>query len=321
MPSHRATSALALTLCMFASAGCAPSDTGENDMTADASGPEAPPAIEATNAFYYYADVEAAWAFYRDVLGFETAADYGFAKIMRVAPQSFLTLVDAERGMHSVDEPKSVALAIVTREVEGWFAYLQEQEVPVRGALTMREGSAHDGFVAIDPEGYLLEFEWFNEHEENVSLSPQLAAIDPLYSAARPAELSVSATVLWLYYDELAPNERFYEELLGVDLLVDQGWAKVYQAAPTGYIGLVDGARGMHQSTEENAVTVSFLTQDVRGWMAHARSIGVELRSGEIGMESGLVETFVGYDPTGYFLEWDNFLDLEGNERIIEAIR
>lgn len=276
--------------------------------------------IEALNAFYYYDDVDAAWAFYRDVLGFETAADYGFAKIMHVAPRSFLTLVDAEQGMHSTDEPKSVALAIVTRDLEEWFAHLQANDVPLRGELTIREGSAHDGFVAVDPEGYLLEFEWFNEHEENVQLSPQLEAIEPVTTDQRPAGLGISATVLWLYYDELAPNERFYEELLGVDLLVDQGWAKVYEASPTGYIGLVDGARGMHQSTEENAVTVSLLTQDVRAWMDHARAMGVELRSDTIGMESDLVETFVGYDPTGYFLEWDNFLDREGNERLLEII-
>lgn len=299
---------------------------GGGDEAAMNDAPEAtalpsPPPIEALNAFYYYDDVDAAWAFYRDVLGFETAADYGFAKIMHVAPNSFLTLVDAERGMHSTDEPKSVALAIVTRELEEWFAHLQANDVPLRSELNIREGSAHDGFVAVDPEGYLLEFEWFNEHDENVRLSPQLAAIEPLTSERRPAELTVSATVLWLYYDELAPNERFYEELLDVDLLVDQGWAKVYPASRTGYIGLVDGARGMHSSTEENAVTVSFLTQDVRTWLDRVRALGVEMRSEEIGMESDLVETFVAYDPTGYFLEWDNFLDRPGNERIIEAIR
>ena len=310
------------TLAVCAAVGvvaCTPSN--ETDM-GEMTGEDAPALtpIEALNAFYYYDDVDAAWAFYRDVLGFETAADYGFAKIMHVAPRSFLTLVDAEQGMHSTDEPKSVALAIVTRDLEEWYAHLQANEVPLRGELTIREGSAHDGFVAVDPEGYFLEFEWFNEHEENVQLSPQLEAIEPVTTDQRPAELGISATVLWLYYDELAPNERFYEELLGVDLLVDQGWAKVYEASSTGYIGLVDGARGMHQSTEENAVTVSLLTQDVRAWMDHARAMGVELRSDTIGMESDLVETFVGYDPTGYFLEWDNFLDREGNERLLEII-
>ena len=49
---------------------------------------ESVPRIEASNAFYYYEDVDAAWAFYTDVLGVETAADYGFAKILRIAPAS-----------------------------------------------------------------------------------------------------------------------------------------------------------------------------------------------------------------------------------------
>ncbi|MGB0542422.1 MAG: VOC family protein [Longimicrobiales bacterium] len=310
-----------LALCAVVGLGaCAPTEDADTDGATDDTALVLTP-IDALNAFYYYEDLDAAWAFYRDVLGFETAADYGFAKIMHVAPRSFLTLVDVEHGMHSADEPKSVALAIVTRDLEAWFAHLETHEVPLRSELTIREGSAHDGFVAVDPEGYLLEFEWFNEHEENVDLSPRLAVIEPTTTNQRPADLGISATVLWLYYDDLAPNERFYEALLAEELLVDQGWAKIYQASPTGYIGLVDGARGMHSSTEENAVTVSFMTEDVRAWMAHARALGVELRSDSIGMESDLVETFVGYDPTGYFLEWDNFLDRAGNERIIDIIR
>lgn len=299
------------------------SDAGEDDMSLGstvADGP-VPPAIEAINAFYYYEDVEAAWTFYTDVLGLETAADYGFAKIMQVAPRSFLTLVDAVEGMHSAEEPKSVTLAIVTEQVSGWYDHLVAQGVPVRGDLTIRDGSAHDGFVAIDPEGYFLEFEWFNEHPENVELSPQLHGIEPLHTDGRPSELGIHATVLWLYYDELESNQRFYEELLDVELLVDQGWAKVYPVSPTGYIGLVDASRGLHQATPDKGVTVSFLTRDVRTWMDRVRALGVELRTTEITMESDLVETFVAYDPTRYFLEWDNFLDREGNEWIIEAIR
>jgi len=286
-----------------------------------AAGLDAPPAIEATNAFYYYDDVEAAWAFYRDILGLETVADYGFAKIMQVAPTSLLTLVDAAEGMHSADEPKSVTLAIVTDEVEGWYDHLKAKGVPMRGELTMQEGSAHDGFVAIDPEGYFLEFEWFNEHPENTQLTPQLAAIDPVITSTSPTALSIHATVLWLYFDELAPAESFYEGLFDVDMVVDQGWAKVYPIARTGYIGLVDASRGLHQATADKGVTMSFLTRDVRAWMARVRAMGVELRTQEIGMESNLVETFVAYDPTHYFMEWDTFLDRPGNERLLEAIR
>jgi len=281
------------------------------------------PDIQATNAFYYYADLEAAWAFYTDVLGLETVADYGFAKIMHVAEASFLTLVDAERGMHTAEEPKSVTLAFVTDEVEGWWDYLSSAGVPLRADFDLIEGRPHDGFVAIDPEGYFLEFERFNPHEENVDLMPLLDAVEPLYSdrGSRPGDLGIRATVFWLYYNELEPIERFYEELLAVDLLVDQGWAKVYEASRSGFIGLVDGANGLHSATETKGVTISLFTSDVDAWFERVKGLGtVELRTPEITDESERVRVFVGYDPDGYFLEWDTFLDLEGNERLMDLL-
>ena len=275
-----------------------PSDRAAADL-------DAPPAIEATNAFYYYDDVEAAWAFYTDVLGLETVADYGFAKIMQVAPTSLLTLVDAAEGMHSSDEPKSVTLAFVTDEVEGWWEYLSAAGVPMRADFDLIDGRPHDGFVAIDPEGYFLEFERFNPHEENVDLMPLLDGVDPVYSdrGSRPADLGIRATVFWLYYNDLEPIERFYEELLGVDLLVDQGWAKVYGASRSGFIGLVDGARGLHQATDEKGVTISLFTSDVEAWLERVKKLGtLELRTPEITDESHLHVGHAGAkDGKGHF--------------------
>ena len=122
---------------------------------------------------------------YTETLGFDTVANYGFAKILRVGPTSYLTLVDEAEGMHSSSEPKSVTLAIVTEEVEGWWEYLSGIGVEMRSGLGNEEGVVepgrpHDGFVAIDPEGYLLEFERFNPHPENVDLIPILEAVPAL---------------------------------------------------------------------------------------------------------------------------------------------
>ena len=284
--------------------------------------PRQVPGIHATNAFYYYEDVEAAWAWYDEVMGFETVVDYGFAKILRVAPASYLTLVDAAAGMHSADEPKSVTLAIVTEQVAGWWDYLTGLGVPMRADFDEIEGRAHDGFVAIDPEGYFLEFERFNPHPENPLLMPRLAeggSLGPV-TGSRPAELEVQATVLWLYYDALAPVQTFYERLLGTDLLVDQGWAKVYAASATGYIGLVDGSRGLHQATEEAGVTVSFFTDAVEVWFERARALGLEIREPGLSVESDRVDVFVGYDPGGYYLEWDTFRDVADNRRLLDLL-
>jgi predicted enzyme related to lactoylglutathione lyase len=320
----RATTSIRFAAVMLVGvhvASCAPAETEPVAEEAEVGGATVPD-IQALNAFYYYADVEAAWVFYRDVLGFETVVDYGFAKIMRVAEASYVTLVDAEQGMHSADEPKSVTLAIVTEEVQGWYDYLDAAGVPLRGQLNVSDGSAHDGFVAVDPEGYFLEFEHFNPHDENVQLMPLLAEITPLGPAGgdRPVELRVQGTVYWLYYSDIPAMESFYEELLGVDLLVDQGWAKVYRASRTGFVGLVDGTRGLHQATEQKGVTLSLITSDVEAWFERVKAQGLELRTQDLTDESGRVSVFVAYDAEGYFLEWDTFLDVEGNERLLPLL-
>ena len=82
-----------------------------------AASPESLPPILAQNAFLYYADLDEAEVFYRDVLGLSLAADFGFAKTFQVAESAYMTLVDEAEGMHSADEPKTVAFALITERL------------------------------------------------------------------------------------------------------------------------------------------------------------------------------------------------------------
>ncbi|MDH4072887.1 MAG: VOC family protein [Gammaproteobacteria bacterium] len=278
----------------------------------------------ATNVFFYYEDVEAATTFYREVMGFRVAADYGFAKIMQVAPKSFITLVDHTKGMHSSAEPKTTAIALVTDQLDEWWAYIRTQDVEMRSKeYAPREGSAHDGFVAIDPEGYLLEFERFNPHPENEAFVPVLEETETLYAAPGsrvPEGLGFKATVLWFYYKDMAGIQRFYEDVLGLEMIVDQGWAKIYTAGPTGYFGLVDEQRGMHRYTEQKAVTMSFFTADIDGWYRTlSTDERIEMRSQKI-EEEDEYRAFVAYDPEGYYLEWDVFNPIPANRDLLRAI-
>ena len=292
---------------------CAP-PAEEDPMPAD---------IIANNVFFYYDNLEEATRFYTEILGLEAVTDYEFAKILRVADTSFVTLVSGESGMHSTEEPKAVAIALVTDELEAWYEYLVAQEVSMRGELKVNEGRPHDGFVAYDPEGYYLEFERFNPHPENDELIPVLDGAESRYTDSGPPELGFKATVLWTYYDDLAGAERFYEDVMGLRLMVDQGWAKIYRTSATGFIGLVDGEKGMHQATPDKAVTVSFLTTDVDAWFKHLERQEelekLELRHHEV-LDEGFVRVFVGYDPENYFLEFDTFMEYEGNEALLAAL-
>jgi catechol 2,3-dioxygenase-like lactoylglutathione lyase family enzyme len=277
-----------------------------------------------SNVFFYYEDVDAATEFYTRIMGFRVAADYGFARIMQVAPKSFITLVDHTRGMHSADEPKTTAIALVTDQLDEWWDYVRTQDIALRSTeYNPVEGRPHHGFVAIDPEGYLLEFERFLPHAENRDFMPVLDRSETLFAAEEsnvPQGLGFKATIVWFYYKDMQGIQRFYEDVLGLDLIVDQGWAKIYPVGPSGYFGLVDEQRGMHHFTEQKAVTLSLITDDIDGWYAYLKSnAGVEMRSTEIS-DTDRYRAFVAYDPEGYYLEWDVFKDVPENARLLRAL-
>ena len=318
-------------LALAALVGCGKAPAPDAPVTAEKPAmpeqfdPLAAYGMTASNVFFYYEDLAAATEFYSDVMGFRVSADYGFAKIMQVAPKSFITLVDAKEGMHAADEPKTTAIALVTDQLDEWWDYMQTQDVTMRSTeYDPVEGRAHHGFVAVDPEGYFLEFERFNEHEENVNLMPVLNSTPTLYpepgASNVPPGLGFKATVVWFYYKDMDGVQKFYEEVMGFDLIVDQGWAKIYQVGPTGYFGLVDETLGMHNFTEEKGVTMSFLTDDIDGWFDYLNGRGdVEMRH-EAVVDEAPYRAFVAYDPEGYYLEWDVFNDVAENEDLLDAV-
>ena len=277
--------------------------------------------VRASNLFVYYRDLDRATAFYRDILGFELTADYDMARIFRVADESYLILVDAAKGMHTADEPKSVALALLTDQLEAWHTYLATKGVSPGRPFAPRPGSAHDGFVVKDPEGYLLEFERFHQHPENERFVPLLAANRTVRApgSTLPEGLGVKATITWLYYKDLLPMQRFYEEVLGLRQVVDQGWAKIYEGSRTGHVGLVDERRGMNRWTETKAVNVSFLIDDIDGWFEAVKTRGLfPLRGTAVSDDdAGRYRAFVGYDPEGYYMEFDLFRDHPMNKRLM----
>ena len=280
--------------------------------------------IKATNVFLYYKDLPRATAFYTETLGLELLAEYDNASIVRIAAESYLILVDAAKGMHAAEEPKTVALALLTDQLPAWYAHVQEQGVPIKYTYKPREGGPHDGFVAIDPEGYLLEFEEFKQHKENEKFMTFLDTNEHIEtSVSRDGEpLSFFGAITWLYYKDVLAMQGFYEDVMGLELVADQGWTKIYRATDSGFIGLVDERRGMHKFSQDKGVTVSFILDDLDGWFNYVQQKQpFALRSEEIGTgPDGKYRAFVGFDPENYFLEFDKFYPHEVNTTLMKYL-
>jgi lactoylglutathione lyase len=136
------------------------------------------PAVQANLVFLYYRDLAAAQRFYEDVIGLTLCVDQGFCKIYRVTPTSFVGLVDEARGMHRASDPKPVTLSFITDDLDAWYARLIERGVAMHHPLARSGRHPTRNFVAIDPEGYFLEFETFLDDPENACLR---AALNEVY--------------------------------------------------------------------------------------------------------------------------------------------
>ncbi|MEO1652820.1 MAG: VOC family protein, partial [Bacteroidota bacterium] len=106
----------------------------------------------------YYENLEEAQRFYGETLGFQKID----SRLFQISADAFLALHPLNED-HPKDQIKSTAIAFLTDQLAEWYAYVQEKEIPIKYTYKPREGGPHDGFVAIDPGGYLLEFEQFKQ--------------------------------------------------------------------------------------------------------------------------------------------------------------
>jgi predicted enzyme related to lactoylglutathione lyase len=113
--------------------------------------------------------------------------------------------------------------------------------------------------------------------------------------------------ITFLYYDDLEAAADFYEEIIGLELVMVQEMARIYRTAGDAYLGIVDGSQGYHQPQEKNAVVVSLTVDDVVAWYESLRAQGVTLLSAPQLHTKVPVFSFFFQDPGGYTLEIQRF--------------
>lgn len=115
--------------------------------------------LEGTLPLFYYDDLERAFNFYNDVLGFEFVADFGYVKLFKIIEGALVGLVDGELGSHRTSQDKPVRLVVMVKNIDSWFDRVKAggvetfEEAPFTGVKMKLKG-----FTFKDPEGYTIEF-------------------------------------------------------------------------------------------------------------------------------------------------------------------
>jgi catechol 2,3-dioxygenase-like lactoylglutathione lyase family enzyme len=121
----------------------------------------------------------------------------------------------------------------------------------------------------------------------------------------------IRSQITFLYYHELEPIDRFYRDVMGLELVEDQRWAKIYSIGRSAFLGIVSGEKGFHRPRDENAVLVTLIVDDVFAWYDYLQERGVELLTEVKEVEEIQVRVFFLQDPGGYTLEIQQFLNPE----------
>ena len=114
-------------------------------------------------------------------------------------------------------------------------------------------------------------------------------------------------TITFFYYDDIAAMIPFYEQVMGFELVLDQGVARIYRVAGQCHFGIVDGHRGHLRHQPVSAVLLTIVAEDVAAWHRRMTVHGVagltEIRHGTF------CEHFFFEDPAGYAIEVQRFHD------------
>jgi len=129
--------------------------------------------------------------------------------------------------------------------------------------------------------------------------------------AVDQSKSKVQSQITFLYYRDLGPISRFYQEIMGFELVEDQGWAKIYRVNGNAYLGIVDEERGFHKAQEKSAVLITLNVNDVFWWYDYLKRKGVKLLTELREVKDIQVRCFFLEDPGGYTIEIEQFLKPE----------
>ena len=112
--------------------------------------------------------------------------------------------------------------------------------------------------------------------------------------------------VTFLYTRDLGATARFYEQMLGLGLVLDQGTCRIYRISTDGFLGFCQRAEAPERPV---GVIVTLVTEDVDGWHARLAARGVSFeKAPAFNPDYNIYHCFLR-DPNGYLLEIQSFRD------------
>jgi catechol 2,3-dioxygenase-like lactoylglutathione lyase family enzyme len=119
-------------------------------------------------------------------------------------------------------------------------------------------------------------------------------------------KLSINQQITFLYTPDLVKTSRFYEEVMGFVLALDQGTCRIYHTAPNAYLGI---CKRIDAEIDPGNVIFTLVTPDVDRWYEMLKNKGVRFeKPPALNPNYRIYHCFLR-DPNGYLIEIQRFED------------
>ena len=117
--------------------------------------------------------------------------------------------------------------------------------------------------------------------------------------------MKIDSLITFLATGNLARTADFYEAVMGLPLVLDQGNCRIYQVANNGYIGFCE----QEDPPSVEGVIITIVTQEVDEYCDILRDRGVVLEKDPVFNPKYKIYHSFLRDPNGYLVEIQRFDD------------
>ncbi len=115
----------------------------------------------------------------------------------------------------------------------------------------------------------------------------------------------VDSQITFCYTRDLVATARFYEEVLGLEVVLEQAECRVYRVTDTAFLGFCERP----DAPRPAGVMLTLVLDDVDGWFARLSAQGVAFSIEPTHNERYRIYQCVCEDPNGYAIEIQRFED------------
>ena len=119
------------------------------------------------------------------------------------------------------------------------------------------------------------------------------------------AALPIDNHITFLSVADLDNSERFYQDGLGLPMVLDQGSCRIYRLTSTSFLGTCTH----RENVSPDGIILTLVTDDVDRWYDHLVEVGIDVESPPSLNEQFQIYHLFLKDPDGHLVEIQHFTD------------